>query len=171
MRVLGLPGRKPSTLPQMQALLAALGLPEAPVQAYGFWGAADVTNPDISPEVMAAAASRAELVVAKSIGTLVTALAERDHGFAPKACVFLAIPLRRFEALELVPLLEAHCRMTPTLVVQQTDDYNGPYAQVARIVAPHPLCQVVEIPGGDHLYEDVDLIAPLVRPWLEGRAA
>lgn len=171
MRVLGLPGRKPSTLPQMRALLAALGFDGAPVHTYGFWNAADVVDPDISPEVAAVASSAADLVVAKSIGTLITALAAQERRFAPKACVFLAIPLRRFQALELVPVLQAHCRTVPTLVIQQTADYNGAYAQVAEIVAPHPLCGVTEIPGGDHLYEDIELIAPIVRTWLDARAA
>jgi AcrR family transcriptional regulator len=168
-RVLGLSGRKPSTLPQMQALLAALGLGDAPIQTYGFWKEADHPNPDVGPEALIAAASGAELVVAKSIGTQVAMLACRDHGLAPDACVFLATPLRRFEALDLIPLLEGHCVATDTLFVQQTADYNGAYADLARIVRRYPRSRIVEIPGDDHLYEDIELIAPIVRAWLDAR--
>jgi hypothetical protein len=169
MRVLGLSGRKPSTRPQMLALLEALGLGEAPIQTYRFWSAADHPNPDVVPEALAAAASGADLVVAKSIGTQVAMLACRDHGLKPGACVFLATPLRRLEALGLVPLLERHCTAADTLFVQQTAGYNGAFADVAKIVGRYPRCQIAEIPGDDHLYEDIDVIAPIVRAWLDAR--
>lgn len=153
----------------MQALLAALGLGQAPIQAYGFWREVDHPSPDVAAEVRAAASSGAELVVAKSIGTQVAMLACRDHGLAPGGCVFLATPLRRLEALGLVPLLEAHCAAMDTLFVQQTADYNGAYADLAMIVARYPRCQIAEVPGDDHLYEDIGLIAPIVRAWLDAR--
>lgn len=155
----------------MQALLAALGFDPATIQAYGFWSEADHPNPDVGPEVSVAATSGADLVVAKSIGTQVAMLACRDHGLIPDACVFLATPLRRFEALGLVPLVETHCAAIDTLFVQQTADYNGAFADVARIVGRYPRCRIAEIPGGDHLYEDIDLIAPIVRAWLDARTA
>jgi hypothetical protein len=155
----------------MQALLAAVGLGHAPIQAYGFWSEADHPNPDVGPEVALAAASGADLVVAKSIGTQVAMLAGRDHGFAPAACVFMATPLRRLEALGLVPLLEGHCAARDTLFVQQTADYNGAFADMAAIVGRHSRCWIAEVPGGDHLYEDIDLIAPIVRAWLDARGA
>ena len=153
----------------MQALLAALGFGDAPIQAYGFWNEADHPNPDVAPEALVAASSRAELVVAKSIGTQVAMLACRDHGLAPRTCVFLATPLRRFEELDLVPLLESHCAVMDTLFVQQTADYNGAYADLAKIVGRFPRCRIAEIPGDDHLYEDIALIAPIVRGWLDAR--
>lgn len=171
MRVLGLSGRKPSTLPQMQALLAALGLSHAPIQPYGFWSEADHPSPDVLPEALAAAASRADLIVAKSIGTQVAMLACRDHGLNPGACVFLATPLRRFEALDLAPLLEGHCAAVDTLFVQQTVDYNGAFADLANIVGRYPRCEIAEVPGADHLYEEIDVIAPIVRAWLDARGA
>jgi hypothetical protein len=155
----------------MKALLAALGLREAAIQAYGFWREADHPNPDVDPEALAAAKCGADLVLAKSIGTHVAMLACRDHGLDPGACVFLATPLRRFEPLGLIPLLENHCASVDTLFVQQTADYNGPFAELAQIVGPYPRCQVAEVPGGDHLYEDIDIIAPIVRAWLDARGA
>lgn len=153
----------------MQALLAALGFGQAPIQTYGFWGEADHPNPDVAPEARAAASSGADLVVAKSIGTQVAMLACRDHGLGPDGCVFLATPLRRFEALDLVPLLETHCAAMDTLFVQQTADYNGAHADLEEIVGRYPRCRIAEIPGDDHLYDDIALIAPIVRAWLDAR--
>lgn len=166
MRVLGLAGRKPSTLPQMQALFSALDLPETSIQPYGFWAMGEVPDPDPVPEARKAGRSGAELVLAKSFGTLVAMLARRDHGLTARTWVFLATPIRRFEVQGWIPLLQAHCAASPTLFVQQTADFNGAYADLAKLVAPHPLCRVVEVPGGDHLYEDIAAIAPPVRAWL-----
>ncbi|WP_340644757.1 hypothetical protein [Phenylobacterium sp.] len=65
-----------------------------------------------------------------------------------------------------MPLLEEHCAAVPTLFIQQTADYNGAYRDLAAVVDKHPLCTVVEIPGDDHRYEHLDLIAPLIETWV-----
>ncbi|MBP8246240.1 MAG: hypothetical protein KAX56_05185 [Phenylobacterium sp.] len=167
MKLLGLPGRQPSTLAQMEALLARLeiGQTETEIRRYDFW-AADWSHPEVSPEAEAVGQLTADLVIAKSIGTLIAMLAVARQGFAPTACVFLATPLNRLVAEDRVALLEAHCDAIPTLFIQQSDDFNGAYAPLARIVARHPRCAAMEIPGGDHLYEDLDLIAPLIEAWV-----
>ncbi|MBP7815072.1 MAG: hypothetical protein KA085_03030 [Phenylobacterium sp.] len=167
MKLLGLPGREPSTLAQMEALLARLeiGQTETEIRHHGFW-ATDWSDPDVLPEAEAVARLSADLVIAKSIGTLVAMLAVAREGFAPTACVFIATPLNRLIAEEEVALLEAHCAAIPTLFVQQSDDFNGAYGPLAQIVARHPGCAAVEIPGGDHLYEDIELIAPLIEAWV-----
>jgi hypothetical protein len=164
--LLALPGRKASTLGQMQKLVArlSLGPVRTTVQAYRFWGGEDVADPDIAPEIRRAAASRADLVIAKSIGTLIAVEAVRA-GLSPKACVFMGVPLRRLQALGLVELLERHLDVIPTLIVQQTGDFNGSFADLAAL-AGRTGGEVREIPGEDHLYEDIDLIAPLVEPWV-----
>lgn len=168
MKVLGLPGRKPETLAQMQGLLDRLeiGQTQAVVRPHSFWDRADVSNPDVSPDALAVSDSGADLVISKSIGNLIVMLARDRHGFSPQACVFLATPLARFIPEGWIPLLEAHCAAIPTLFIQQTADYNGAYRDVAAIVAGHPRCTAIEIPGDDHRYEDIDLIAPLIETWV-----
>ncbi|MDO8799509.1 hypothetical protein [Phenylobacterium sp.] len=167
MNLLGLPGREPSTLAQMEALLARLeiGQTETVIRHHGFW-ATDWSHPDLSPEAQAVGQLSADLIIAKSIGTLVAMLAIARHGFAPTACVFIATPLNRLVAEDRIALLDAHCDAIPTLFIQQTDDLNGAFAPLGAIVARHPGCMAVEIPGGDHLYEDLELIAPLIEAWV-----
>jgi hypothetical protein len=169
--LLALPGRKESTLRPMQGLIARLSLGQAlaTVQTYGFWGGEDVADPDIAPEIRRAAASGAGLIVAKSIGTLIAMEAARA-GLSPKACLFMGVPLRRLEALGLVGLLESHLRRIPTLIIQQTGDFNGPFVDLAPL-ALQAGAEIREIPGDDHLYEDLDLIAPLVDQWLAAAVA
>jgi hypothetical protein len=165
MKILGLPGRKRSTLEQMRALLArTAGDGDQPiVQEYGFWTSGDSPNPDVRPEAEIAAKSHAGVVVAKSIGTLITMLAIRDFGLRPARCVFVGTPLARYRQENLLPLLESHCEQTPTLFIQQTGDFNGRYADLAPLVARHCRCSSAEIAGGDHLYLDVETIAKIIR--------
>jgi len=165
MKLLALPGRKPSTLEPTRRLLAALGLDEGAIRPHGFWSAPDVTDPDIAGDVEAVAASGADLVIAKSIGALIVMAAWRDHGFAPRACLFLGTPLKRLEALGLVPLLQAFAVATPTLFIQQAADFNGAYADLARWVGS--AARTAEIPGDDHRYEDIDVILPFAAAWLD----
>jgi hypothetical protein len=169
-KLLGLPGRKSSTFQHMLDLTSRLrlGQDEAVVQAYGFWGPKDDPNPDPAPEARIAAESRADLVIAKSFGTLVTMVAGRDLGFAPPACVFLGTPLRR--SPDMAALLVAHLSAVPTLLIQQTSDFNGSFAEVAAVAARAPSAMALEIPGDDHLYEDLDAIAPLIEAWWANRS-
>ncbi len=97
MKLLGLPGRKPSTLAQMVELVGSvrLGQTRRGVQEYGFWGAGEVTNPDAEPGAAAAAASGADWVIAKSFGTLVAMTAASGYGFRLARCVFIGTPLVR----------------------------------------------------------------------------
>ena len=168
MKVLGLPGRKPETLAQMQGLIERLeiGQTQAAVRPHSFWDRTDVSNPDVSPDALAVSSRGADLVISKSIGNLILMLARDRHGFAPQACVFLGTPLARFIPEGWIPLLEAHCAAVPTLFIQQTADYNGAYRDVAALVSRHHLCTAREIPGDDHLYEDLELIAPLIEAWV-----
>lgn len=152
----------------MQDLTARLrlGQDETVVQTYGFWDGGDIGDPDVSPEAERAAATSADMVIAKSIGTRVTVMAARDHGFTPKACVFVGTPLRWFEAQDRLDWLREHVARTPTLLIQQTSDFNGPFDELAAVVADAPGARMVEVPGGDHVYEDLRVVAgPIARWW------
>src|SRR5688500_10643499 len=99
MTLLGLPGRKPSTLEQMSRLVSRLrlGQHQQTVRSYQFWADEDSPNPDISADVRFVAESAADIVVGKSIGTLITMLACESPDVRPRQCVFIGTPLRRLE--------------------------------------------------------------------------
>ena len=166
MKLLGLPGRKQSTFPSMAALVRAvrLGQTATHVRRYSFWGEQDAPAPALDAEVAHAAASGADLVIAKSIGTLVTMLASDRHAFGPRGCVFIGTPVRRLEAMDALGLLQGHVANHPTLLIQQTSDFNGPYASLSGM-ALHERSRLVEIPGDDHLYADTRLLAGVIEAW------
>lgn len=155
----------------MADLIAGLRIAQddAVVQAYGFWVSEDHPDPDPAPEAKIAAASGADLVIAKSFGTLVTMVACRTHGFAPKACVFIGTPMRR--SPEIAIRLVQHLAAMPTLLIQQTEDFNGAFAEVAAVAARAPSTTALEIEGDDHLYINLDTICPLIDAWWANRSS
>jgi hypothetical protein len=168
MQILGLAGRKESTEAQMRNLLSIIDLGQSRVslQQYGFWdNEADSPNPDVLPEAEIAAKSGAELVVAKSFGTLVTLVANERYGFKPAKCVFIATPLRRYEAENRVSLLEGFAMHTPILFIQQTDDFNGKFSALESVVGKYKHCTVIEVPGNDHVYGDVKELKRRIEDW------
>lgn len=163
MRILGLPGRLPETLDQVEALVGALAGPrdEALALRYRFW-TADFANPDLDGEARAAADWRPDVVVAKSIGCLVAAAACADQGLAPRACVLIGAPVNRLLAEARRELLARHAARTPTLFIQQAEDPTGPLAELARLVAGQA---VREASGADHLYADIPELVGLIEAW------
>lgn len=126
----------------------------------------DQSNPDPVPESRIVADSGADLVIAKSFGTLVTMLANREYGFQPAKCVMITVPLVRFKIQNLIPLLHHHCASVPTLFIQKTADFNGPYAELASETGAYPGCRAAEVAGDDHLYSDLTELKRIIEAWL-----
>lgn len=137
------------------------------MQEYRFWGTEEVADPDPAPEAVIAAASGADLVIAKSFGTLVTMTAASRHGFKPARCVFIGTPLLRLQGAGL-DLLTAHCARTPTLFIQQTADFNGAFDALSKVVAGTEHIACAEVPGDDHLYSDLPRLVEVIEEWWGG---
>ncbi len=152
----------------MSGLLSVIDLGQSRVtlQRYGFWEqTTDSPDPDVTPEAEIAARSGAELVIAKSIGTLITLIANERFGFKPAKCVFIGTPLRRYEAENRVSLLERFATNTPILFIQQTNDFNGRFSALKAVVEKYKHCAVVEVPGSDHRYTDVKELKRCIENW------
>jgi hypothetical protein len=140
-----------------------LGQTETTIQAYDFWSDDDISNPDIVPEVEKVVAARADIVIAKSIGTFIAMTAWQQSSRLPAYAVFMGTPVQRLEALGKLDLLRDYSARATTLFIQQRDDFNGPYAKLKDAISPG--ARAIEILGGDHLYEDVERITDLIRRW------
>lgn len=162
MSLLALPGRRPETLPWMQALLTELGAPDAAIQRYGFW-AADYSDPDIEPEARVAASSPTEKVVALSIGTLVAMTARRQDGFRPGACVLIGTPVKRLAAEGRLDLLAEQAAAGPTLFIQQAADPTGSFEALKAALPASATLRTVA--GDDHAYDDIRSLAALIAAW------
>jgi hypothetical protein len=172
MKVIGLPGRTPETKEWIQQLLTAAGFPEADIAHYSHWerqheGEVDLPrwNSLVTQEAERLQGQSDCLVVAKSFGTLVAALAFELTSFRPSAAIFIGTPLRSLSSdqLQLYGNVANH---VPLLFIQQSLDPGGSYAELHAKVRTFSHAGAAEVPGSDHLYSDISKLVDVIRPWL-----
>ncbi len=159
MKVLGLPGRNPETETWLNALFAALGTPQAEVARYGHWQ--DGSDPDVRAEAVRHPAGASDLVVAKSMGTMVL-LASVADGSVPESAVLIGTPLTAYSGAQ-IDMLRALTGRIPCLFIQQTEDFTGRCAALRELLGD--AADIEEVAGSDHVYADVSELAALIRAW------
>jgi len=162
MQVVALPGRRSETVLWLRELLHAVGLPDSGVVRYRHWHS-DV-EASVSFEAGLLADQTPQLVVAKSLGTVIAASAFAHHGFRPTAAVLVGTPFQAVAAEDL-RLLQNFALGVETLFIQQIQDPGGPAAALhdaLRLTRG----QVAAIPGSDHLYSDVSALVSVLGPWI-----
>jgi hypothetical protein len=169
MFVIGLPGQSVGTEAWMRSLFGSLGIadPPARVQHYRHWDDHDV--PDIDWEATRVRSETPELVLAKSLGTLITIRAYAEYGFRPLRAVLMGTPIRHYTDHQ-VEVLCDFVDHIPTLVIQQTADSKGPYAMLAGVLPELARSAMCEIPGENHYYAP-DVVRPLFEGWYGGQIA
>jgi hypothetical protein len=164
MKILGLPGRDAATEAWLWELLGAIGggKHDGSVPVYRHWYVDQ--PPDPIYEAAQLSVTGVDLVVAKSMGTMVL-LEMVKRGFAPGAAVLIGVPLigyseaQRLELKSLVAQLRCLC-------IQQTDDLTGSFHQLAEVVGEGG-ATLREVPGSDHVYPDTRQLATLITAWLD----
>ncbi len=160
----GLPGVVAPTHAWLSSLLDALGAieGEATVLEYRHW--ADQSAPDPEFEASRLESIVTDRVVAKSIGTWIATAAFSAHGFLPRTAVLIGCPLARHGADGFVRL-EAFVAAVPTLFIQQRDDKVGSYRDLAAVAGGWSNATLVEVPGDDHVYSDIDGLCAAITTW------
>ena len=161
MSVVALPGRRSETEPWLRALLDASGHPDARVVRYRHWDTAHEASVAVEAERLADAAPR--IVVAKSFGTIVAATAYDAWRFRPAYGLFVGTPYAAIDD-DALHLLRRFAAEVTTLFIQQAEDPGGAASALAATLRLRR-GEVVEVPGSDHLYRDVDALAAIVRRW------
>jgi len=163
MKILGIPGVKIETKEWMQNLLAALGGNsfESKVHPYRHWS--ENIEVDIDHEASCLKDISVDLVIAKSLGTLITTHAFASFNFKPKIAVFIGSPLKR-HGFDNFGLLKSFVESVPTHFIQQTSDFNGSFEQLKYFVQPYHKAIVTEVPGDDHIYSDIDRLQKIIQP-------
>ena len=166
MNILGLPGVKAVTKPWLESLLAALadGSVDSEILAYRHWRDAGSADPGF--EASRLRLRSVDLVIAKSLGTLIATRAFDEFAFNPRQAVLIGCPLRRHGADQYASL-RRFVAAVPTLFIQQTSDFNGSFADLSAAVATLPNASLAEVPGDDHVYADIETLARLIRPRLK----
>lgn len=123
----------------------------------------DDSQMDIEHEIVQAAALAEELdeyvVIAKSIGTVVTTLAIARGLLQPKSCLFMGFPLNVVEA-DFPEVATSLPTLPKTIFLHNDQDPLGSYDDVQVYVHAHAPQHYLTIrtPGNTHDYEDFDLM-------------
>jgi hypothetical protein len=163
MHVTALPGRRSETEAWLRSLLVAAGLPEASVVRYRHWD----TDVEASGAFEAArlANQSPQLVIAKSLGTVIAATAFCLHEYRPTAAVLIGTPYAALESSDL-HFLQQFAAGVETLFIQQSEDPGGSAAQL-RTALQLARGEVAAVPGDDHLYSDTTALAAVLRRWIK----
>jgi hypothetical protein len=132
---------------------------------YRHWAQQD-TEMDLEYEITQAAALAEGLeeyvVVAKSIGTVLTTLAVARGLLTPQYCAFMGFPLKVVEA-DLPEVAEALPHLPSTTFLHNDRDPLGPAEAIEKYIGAHKPAsyQFMTVRGDTHDYTDFDLITLL----------
>ena len=104
------------------------------------------------------------VVIAKSIGTVLTTLGTARGMLAPQACVFLGFPLNVVhDLLEAGELAEALKQLPPTAFVHNQNDPLGTADEVRAYLAKNAPAkyEIIPTPGDTHDYVDFNQMIQL----------
>jgi hypothetical protein len=167
MKILGLPGMRSETEAWMQSLMSALQIPsiDYEITKYRHWSADD--KPSIEHEASCFAKTSVECVIAKSLGVSIVIRAFDIYKCKPRRAIFIGIPLSPLKAKNYGPLFR-FVNVVPTLFIQQASDPNGSSEDLKEILQAYQNVTIVEVPGDDHLYSDIEKLQAIIQPTLSG---
>ncbi len=163
MKLIALPGQTQATEPWLAEIVGLVTTSGDRVDQlhYRHWD--ESGEPDVAHEASRIANSPCDLVIAKSLGTLIALTAFKQFTFRPDRAVFIGIPFNHYSA-DYLELLREFAAATPALFIQQTADVTGRFD--ALNVAYADVADLAEVPGSDHFYGDVEQLEKLISAWL-----
>ncbi|MCB1644637.1 MAG: hypothetical protein KDI36_04250 [Pseudomonadales bacterium] len=169
MKLLGLPGNNHQTGPWMETIVQSVSAASGQIsdrrtQHYAFWQ--EQAGPiDAEHETRLASDYKADVIIAKSMGSLLTLAAIAAHQLTPARCVFIGVPAGNGH-----PALSVLQRWDEfgisALFIQQTDDITGTSAQLMQLLGSNTHYELAEIAGHDHVYSDTSELISMISSWL-----
>lgn len=105
------------------------------------------------------------VILAKSIGTIITMTAVGQGKISPKKCIFVGCPWGGKQG-EFETLISKY--KVPTLFIQQTDDMFFKHAQLEEVIKKYGIknYDLIEIGGNNHAYDNYDGIKQRIKDFL-----
>ena len=161
MKIFALPGISQKTERWATNLLNEFASAEhtMTVQHYLHWDCDDSHCLSLDEEVERLRGCEIDLLVAKSLGVMIGLTACSREIITPRQIVCIGTPVTGFlekniDLRQLVTKLD-----TPCLFIQQAHDIVGSCASLREHISGIPQVEVVEIPGDNHQYKDLKLLA------------
>lgn len=163
MNLIGLPGRNSETRAWLENLASSLKLGQRDVHVahYRHWDTG--AEPDVGFEAGMVQGSAADLVIAKSMGTMVI-LQAYALGFTPAAAVMIGVPLSAYDDVQ-KSALRQFASEVPCLFIQQTADITASFTMVEDELEGINGATLAEVPGSDHMYMDIAALQRIIESW------
>lgn len=165
MDLIALPGRNPETEDWMRELTDGLDLGQSRARIFRYRHWDDGGEPDVAHEASRVEFSGDGIVVAKSLGSLVLLAAVSASGTRPSRAILIGLPFVRYSPEAKQRLVELASKI-PVLIIQQTEDFNGAFADVEAAIGAASRVTLVEVAGNDHVYRDTAELRSIVQGWL-----
>jgi hypothetical protein len=163
MLTIALAGRRHETADWARSVLDALSLPADALVQYRHWISPDEASVDF--EAQRLTEQKPDLLIAKSFGTNVAATAYCDNELRPRTAILIGVPFAPMTDHEL-GRMHRFATGQPTLFIQQGEDPGGAARALPQALKVEA-STVASVPGNDHLYADVPLLAEIIRAWPE----
>lgn len=161
MKVIAIPGKVPATKTWIREVVDAAKIPSLDLYVHSFtaWQHPEVDF-NLVAELPHMPKANCDVVVAKSIGTLASL---KSPNLEANHVIFIGVALSLYSESD-KQLLQEMAVSKPMLVIQQTADPFGTFAELQELLGQHATC--VEVAGNDHLYNDVDELGRIIHGWL-----
>jgi hypothetical protein len=168
MHIFALPGINQKTEKWAANLLKELEGPDRTmtVQHYAHWDGGGEQCLDFNGEVENLNGRDIDLLIAKSLGVMIALVACGKGVIAPKKMVLIGTPLTGFREKGIDLRQLAAGLGIPLLFIQQTHDIVGSCASLRQEISGVNEAEIVEIPGDNHQYKDLKLLARHIRKLL-----
>jgi hypothetical protein len=161
MNIFALPGISPKTEKWAANLLKEFEAPgkTMAVQHYAHWDCDDSACLSLANEVERLRGCEVDLLIAKSLGVMIGLTACSKAILSPQRIVCIGTPVTSFheENLDFRQLV-ANLGI-PSLFIQQIHDIVGSSASLQEEISGISLAELIEIPGDNHQYKDLKLLA------------
>lgn len=164
MKILAIPGKMPITESWLSKIISATQWQKAPVDMHRFvaWGSDQEFNVD--NEISHLPSGHFDVVITKSIGTLITLKAQKTISWDRLVLIGVAWSLFSEAERELLP--ELNKKGLPVLIIQENHDPFGSYAEIEAAVTGKDNITCIEVKGDRHQYSDTEAIGKLINNWV-----
>ncbi len=136
--------------------------------AYDHWDSSDqdINIPLELKKIAAYSKPEQQVIIAKSIGVILTLIASQQQKILPKAAVFMGAPVKEDQTRDFIELIMP--AKFPILMIQQDSDKLTSFKNLEQIIynTNNENISMVSIKGSDHIYDDFDQIIPKVTHWI-----
>lgn len=164
MNILAIPGKMPATESWLKLVLSGSNLCNENIkfQPFNAWTNGQEFNVDT--EVNALAIGHYDLIITKSIGTLIML---KSSKISCDKLIFIGVALSLYSAVDRQLLLALKQKSYPILIIQEDHDPFGSYQQIHDLFGDSSHIQCVEVSGDHHQYKNVAELSNIINAWLK----